>query len=48
MTAASHIFWGTWSVVQASVSKLDFDYLDYARLRYHGYHYHRKVFDFKW
>jgi hypothetical protein len=44
-TLASHLFWGSWAVVQAGGStNKDFDYLDYARLRFEGYYYHRKEF----
>lgn len=31
-----HLWWGTWAVVQARHSVIDFDYLDYARLRLAG------------
>lgn len=32
-TLCSHLFWGTWAVIQAKFSKIDFDYLSYARDR---------------
>jgi len=31
---ASHLLWGIWAVVQAGCSPIDFDFLDYARLRF--------------
>jgi len=31
---ASHLFWGTWAVIQAKYSPIDFDFLEYARLRF--------------
>lgn len=34
---ASHLFWGLWAVVQASVSKIDFDYMEYGRQRLDAY-----------
>lgn len=39
-TLASNFFWGTWSVVQAGSSSIDFDYLSYAALRYEAYVLH--------
>ena len=32
-SAASHFFWGLWAVVQATVSTIDFDFMEYARNR---------------
>jgi len=37
----SHFFWGSWSLVQASISKIDFDFITYARQRFDEY-YKRK------
>ena len=37
---ASHLFWGSWAVVQSSISTIDFDYLGYASLRFHGWELH--------
>ncbi|KAJ3040800.1 Ethanolamine kinase [Rhizophlyctis rosea] len=34
---AAHYFWGVWALVQAQVSDLDFDYLEYALLRFGEY-----------
>ncbi|KAJ2782725.1 hypothetical protein H4R18_002099 [Coemansia javaensis] len=34
---ASHYYWGVWALVQAAISDIDFDYLDYARLRFAKY-----------
>ena len=33
-TLASHLFWGLWAVLQARYSKIPFDYLRYASLRF--------------
>ncbi|KAJ3039519.1 Ethanolamine kinase [Rhizophlyctis rosea] len=33
----SHMFWGVWALVQAEVSDLDFDYLEYAGGRFGEY-----------
>jgi len=37
----SHLFWGVWAVVQSRASLIDFDYLNYASLRFHGYYLHK-------
>ncbi|XP_030379490.1 ethanolamine kinase [Scaptodrosophila lebanonensis] len=34
---AAHIFWTVWSLLQAEHSTIDFDYVDYAFLRYNEY-----------
>lgn len=34
---AAHLYWGVWAVVQAGSSKIDFDYLGYARIRFGEY-----------
>ncbi|KAI8997208.1 kinase-like domain-containing protein [Pilobolus umbonatus] len=34
---ASHYYWGLWALVQASVSEIDFNYMDYAVLRFNEY-----------
>ena len=31
--AVSHLYWGTWALVQAAVSEINFDYLSYALIR---------------
>ena len=31
---ASHHYWGAWCFLQAQWSKLDFDYIEYARVRW--------------
>ncbi len=31
---ASHQFWGTWSILQAKYSPINFDYMGYAKLRW--------------
>ncbi|KAJ9163121.1 hypothetical protein P3X46_022824 [Hevea brasiliensis] len=34
---ASHLFWALWALIQAKMSPIDFDYLDYFFLRYNEY-----------
>mmetsp|Transcript_36037 Transcript_36037/g.102033 ORF Transcript_36037/g.102033 Transcript_36037/m.102033 type:complete len:356 (-) Transcript_36037:154-1221(-) len=34
---ASHLFWGLWAILQAKFSNLDFDYIEYAQMRYDEY-----------
>lgn len=38
---AAHQYWGTWSIMQARWSKIEFNYLEYAKLRWNEY-YERK------
>lgn len=38
---ASHFYWGLWALIQAMISDIDFDYMDYAVLRFNEY-YKRK------
>ena len=33
----SHLFWSVWSVIQAHVSSIDFDFTEYAKVRMMGY-----------
>jgi ethanolamine kinase len=33
----SHFYWGTWALVQAAISTIDFDFLDYGILRFNEY-----------
>jgi len=42
-TLASHLFWGSWAVVQSSMSSIDFDFIGYAKLRFDGYFYHKAM-----
>lgn len=42
---ASHLFWGLWAVVQAKYSKIDFDYLEYARQRFSAYFLFKEKFE---
>lgn len=37
LTLASHLSWGTWSLLQEAVSALDVDFLDYSKLRLNRY-----------
>jgi ethanolamine kinase len=38
----SHIFWGCWALVQAHVSNIDFDYMQYAGDRFSAFLKRRK------
>lgn len=43
-TLPSHLMWAVWAVVQARYSPIDFDFVDYARLRLAGYRLHKEAF----
>lgn len=43
----SHLFWGTWAVLQASMSNIDFDFLDYSCKRIAAFHKHKVDFRMK-
>ena len=43
-TLPSHLWWAAWAVVQAKYSPIDFDFVDYARLRLAGYRLHKEAF----
>ena len=34
----SQLFWGVWAVFQAKHAKIDFDFLNYAKMRFAGYY----------
>ncbi|OQR98358.1 ethanolamine kinase [Thraustotheca clavata] len=34
---SAHMFWGLWAIVQADNSTIDFDFLDYARMRFEAF-----------
>ncbi|GMH31626.1 hypothetical protein Nepgr_033470 [Nepenthes gracilis] len=36
-TLANHILWGLWGIMSARVNKIDFNYTEYARQRFHQY-----------
>jgi ethanolamine kinase len=38
---ASHFFWSIWALIQAEISDIDFDYLNYAHSRLQEYYRHR-------
>ena len=38
-----HLFWGTWAVIQAYHSPIDFDFMEYARLRLDGFDFHERT-----
>ncbi|GLH03121.1 Choline/ethanolamine kinase [Gryllus bimaculatus] len=42
-TLASHFFWGLWSVVNATVSKITFDYWAYGENRFEAYFKHKSL-----
>lgn len=44
---ASHLFWALWSIIQAHVSKIDFNYLKYARVRMETYKEQKKQIDYE-
>ncbi|KAJ0710070.1 putative ethanolamine kinase [Helianthus annuus] len=33
----SHMYWALWALIQAKMSEIDFDYLEYFFLRYNEY-----------
>ncbi|CAH8512142.1 unnamed protein product [Heterobilharzia americana] len=35
----SHIFWSAWSLVQSQLSSIQFDFIDYAKVRIQHYHH---------
>lgn len=37
----NHLWWGSWAVVQAAHSPIDFDFMEYARLRLVGFDLHQ-------
>jgi ethanolamine kinase len=41
---ASHVFWASWSVVQAANSTIDFDFLSYSKMRLDAVAFHRNLF----
>ncbi|KAK6941641.1 hypothetical protein RJ641_027018 [Dillenia turbinata] len=40
---ASHIYWALWALIQAKMSPIDFDYLEYFFLRYNEYKREKEV-----
>jgi ethanolamine kinase len=41
---AAHLFWGYWAIIQAANSKIDFDFLDYAKKRFDAFDRQRDYF----
>ncbi len=39
-----HMWWGSWAVVQARYSPINFDFMEYATRRFAGLHYHTHRF----
>ncbi len=44
LTLCAHMLWFLWGIVQSEISNVDFDYIDYVRVRLEGYRYHKKCF----
>ena len=44
MALASHQFWGTWSILQAKYSPIEFDYMGYSKLRWDEYYRRKEEF----
>ena len=42
LALVSHQFWGTWALIQARYSAIDFDYMEYSSIRWNEY-YKRKL-----
>ena len=40
----SHLFWGVWATIQATISHIEFDFAGYAQLRFDGYALHKRQF----
>ncbi|KAJ1981802.1 hypothetical protein H4R35_000568 [Dimargaris xerosporica] len=40
---ASHFYWGLWAMVQSSFSDIDFDYMEYAKMRLDEYYKQRDI-----
>ena len=40
----SHHFWGTWAILQAKFSPIDFDYMEYGKMRWAEYYQRRDEF----
>ncbi|KAF6149380.1 hypothetical protein GIB67_016918 [Kingdonia uniflora] len=36
-TLVSHLYWGLWGIISELVNDIDFDYMEYARQRFHQY-----------
>lgn len=41
---ASHLFWGSWALVQAQLSSIDFDYAGYAQRRQAAFLDHSRAY----
>ena len=44
LTLCAHTLWYLWGIVQAEISTVDFDYVEYSRVRLTGYRYHKNQF----
>ena len=44
LTLCAHMLWYLWGIVQSSNSTVEFDYIDYARVRLEGFRYHKACF----
>ena len=38
---SSNFYWGLWAIIQARHSPIDFDFMEYARIRFKGYFYQK-------
>lgn len=47
LVLVDHLWWGSWAVVQAANSTIDFDFLEYARLRLEGLRWHQRAGDLR-
>ncbi|ESO97520.1 hypothetical protein LOTGIDRAFT_228190 [Lottia gigantea] len=41
---ATHLFWGVWGIIQAKNSSIDFDFLEYAQIRFDEYFRRKDAF----
>jgi ethanolamine kinase len=44
LTLCAHLLWYLWGIVQSTVSTVDFDYIEYVRVRLAGFRYHKSCF----
>ena len=42
-SALSHLMWGLWALIQSRLSQIDFDYVNYAKLRLDCYYKLRTI-----
>ena len=44
LALVSHQFWGTWALIQARYSAINFDYMEYSSMRWDEYHRRKAEF----